>query len=127
MTARESWRSIPGAEDYLISDLGNVTHLLPGGVWRPIKASLNVKRDGSKGYLKVCLGRRRQEYVHILVVQVFIGQRPHGHDVDHIDHDRRNCALTNLRYRPIPENRADHWAAGVDWESWNRDAGRISA
>lgn len=120
----ERWRSIPGSEDYLVSDLGNIVHLLPNGTWRPIRATVNVKRDGSKGYLKVCLGRSRQEYIHILVVLAFVGVRPHGSDVDHVDHNRLNCRLSNLRYRPVHDNRGDQWREGVDWEAWDRDAGR---
>lgn len=117
----EQWRPVPGSPEYVVSDLGNVARLLSDGSRRPLKATQNRKRDGSLNYLKVCLGRARQEYVHNLVAYAFLGPRPDGHDVDHISHDRLDCSLANLRYRPVSENRGDWWA-GIKHDAWDADA-----
>ena len=43
--------------------------------------------------------------VHTLVLETFVGPRPDGHDADHIDGDRLNNRLENLRWLPAEENR----------------------
>ena len=70
---------------------------------RVLMPALNHKQN-RKGYLKVCLGSKVQAYVHQLVAEAFIGPCPPGHNVDHIDHDRWNNRVSNLRYLPKPEN-----------------------
>jgi len=60
------------------------------------------------GALAVTVSRSgRKRYVHVLVLETFVGPRPADHDGDHIDHDKFNNRLTNLRWRPVSENRAD--------------------
>jgi hypothetical protein len=59
-------------------------------------------------YLKVrlCLhGESRQICVHVLIAEAFIGARPVGHDVDHIDGNTMNNCASNLRYLPMQINR----------------------
>lgn len=106
----ERWASIPDAHDYLISDEGNLRHMLPGGRWRPLKAARNRRAPGSgnrtcePGWYKVCLGRSRQEYVHRLVWMAFRGVIPDDMQVDHIDNDRTNNSLTNLQLLTVADN-----------------------
>ena len=50
-------------------------------------------------------GIRKYYYVHSLVALAFLGEKPHRHDVDHIDKDRKNNNLTNLRYLSYKQNR----------------------
>lgn len=106
----ERWRSIPDAHDYLVSDEGNVRRMVDDGTWRQLRLCRN-----SAGYRKVDLWvdgddgrrRRRQEYVHRLVMAAFVGPCPDDHDVDHIDGNQLNNTLPNLRYRLAEENRWD--------------------
>ena len=44
-------------------------------------------------------------YCHILVAKAWIGLRPEGCEVDHIDGNIRNCAASNLEYVTPEENR----------------------
>lgn len=108
----ERWRSVPDAHDYLVSDEGRVLHLLPDGSWRPLKGARN-----NKGYRKVDLWvddasrpsgrRRRQEYIHNLVLLAFVGPRPEDHHGDHVNGNQLDNTLPNLRWRLAEENSFD--------------------
>lgn len=117
----EVWRAIPGYEGaYEASDLGrlrslsrsvrcNAGHRLAEG------QALNPSvRNPAKRYLSVNLHRKnraRPTYVHRAVTAAFLGPIPDGMQVDHIDGDRQNNTLTNLRYVTGSENiRAAHSA-----------------
>lgn len=97
----ERWVVCTRSPLYEVSDQGRVRRKDTG---RLLKPTQNHKQ-GKVGYLKVCLGRRCQAYVHQLVAEAFLGPRPPEHDVDHIDWDRMNNAVANLRWLPQTENR----------------------
>lgn len=103
---QERWIEISGTEGrYSVSDMGRVR-----GPLRVLRAA-----PGNTGYVVVKLrrfGTRRTCLVHCLVAEAFIGPRPEGHDVDHIDRNRANPSAANLRYRPTRENRADRVSSG---------------
>ena len=61
--------------------------------------------------------------LHGLVARAFIGKAPPGHTVDHIDLNRSNNALANLRYRTQAQQIAHSYATNPDRES---NAGRLS-
>lgn len=59
------------------------------------------------GYFFVGLrrdGRSHNRKVHALVAEAFIGPRPCGLDVNHIDGDKRNNRVENLEYVTRQEN-----------------------
>lgn len=89
-----TWREIPRSGGYQASDSGDSRS--PSG--RVLKQSKN-QRD----YMRVSLGRARQDYVHRLVMEAFVGPA-NGRDVDHIDNDPTNNHLSNLRYVTHAEN-----------------------
>ena len=89
----EIWKAVPGAEAYQVSSLGRVkkgariyalTRNTPNGYYR---ASINGKKI----------------YVHRLVAEVFIG-RGEG-EVDHIDGNKINNSVENLRWVTPSENK----------------------
>jgi hypothetical protein len=101
MTAEE-WRSIPGyAGQYEVSNLGRVRSLL---VWRGVTPPrlLHAATNGA-GYAVVHLGGGTQ-YVHSLVAEAFLGPRPVGHEVRHLDGSRTHNVLTNLAYGTSSRN-----------------------
>ena len=57
----------------------------------------------TNGYPRVEMGGH-DVFVHDLVAEAFIGQRPNGWEVDHIDGDRSNSAVGNLQYVTRAEN-----------------------
>lgn len=109
----EEWRPVPGYErTYEVSSLGRVKSLprrgTRGGV---LKAS-----PTHDGYLQLTLvqdGARRQWKIHHLVVAAFLGPRPDGHQIRHLDGNGRNNSASNLRYGTGSENILDEVAHGT--------------
>ncbi len=113
----EEWRSVVGYEaHYAISNFGRV-YSLPryrrgkSGAPTRVKGRYMKTRINSAGYEDVLLRKdnerttRSQHFtIHKLVALAFLGARPEGHQVDHIDSNRLNNRLENLRWLPALEN-----------------------
>lgn len=100
-TVKEEWEQIPDY-NYAVSNLGNVKHIGSG--------KLRKLQPCPKGYLKVDLWKsneRKMFHVARLVLLVWIGKCPDGHEVAHNDGDRSNNHLTNIRYATRLENAQD--------------------
>jgi len=112
--ASEDWRPVPEYEGiYLVSNLGRVLSAprrrTRGGVLRP---KLN-----KRGYLAVNLvaeGKQRTHEIHRLVASAFLGPRPEGSEVRHLDGDSLNCRIGNLSYGTRSENNLDRGRHGTD-------------
>lgn len=123
IAASEDWRSVIGFESfYDVSSLGRVRSIAPGRTRRRriLKPLLNL------GYELVDLranGRRRMAKVHALVLDAFVGPRPVGMVINHIDFNRRNNHVTNLEYVSQRQNVLHSMNAGRlrpptgDWRS----------
>ena len=64
------------------------------------------------GYLQVCLckdGKRKTHLIHRLVAQAFLGECPYGYHVDHLDFNKENNSVDNLRYLQASVN-AGRWS-----------------
>lgn len=96
------WRDVEGYPGYQVSDLGFVKSKKTG---RPLKSAYNC------AYHRVSLSyapwKFRTVSVHRLVAKAFL-QNPHNLPiVDHIDRDRNNNALSNLRWVDLTQSRAN--------------------
>jgi hypothetical protein len=100
---QENWLPIPNYEGlYEISDLGKVKSL-PNKTHKNIKI-LNPSYD-KNGYLRVDLYKNKKNKtskVHRLVMLSFIGESELA--IDHIDGNKQNNRLDNLRYCTNREN-----------------------
>lgn len=101
----EIWRTIPGQENYEASNLGRIRRVAPGRKTFVGKV-LACQRVGT-GYRSTALvrdGKAVRHYVHRLVMLAFVGPPPSRHEVNHIDGDKTNNALSNLEYVTRSEN-----------------------
>lgn len=114
----EVWVPVSGyAGLYEVSSLGRVRSLdrvveIRGlNRKRPLRGRVLKPKYASCGYLQVALSaenKQRYAYIHTLVCEAFIGPRPSkGHQVDHINADRTDNRLSNLRWVTTKENHAN--------------------
>lgn len=97
---KEEWRTIPGFEDYAVSDLGRIKRIRAGGPNAKVGRILSPGSNGN-GYRIASLsvhGKTKYAQVHRLVMLAFVGQCPAGMEVNHKDSVRHNNALVNLEY-----------------------------
>lgn len=97
-STEEIWKDI-GIQKYAISNFGNIKG--SDGI-RLLKPYYN-----RKGYINIYLynnGIRKHKKIHQLVLEAFVGQRPNGFDIDHINRIRNDNRLENLRYCTRSEN-----------------------
>jgi hypothetical protein len=91
----EEYRKIKGYENYSVSNYGNIRNDVTGKI---LKASLN-----GQGYKRVRLNGKTIK-VHRLVSEAFIPNANNKKYIDHIDNDRTNNNVNNLRWVTIQEN-----------------------
>lgn len=96
----EEWRPVVGYEGlYEVSSLGRVKRVALHPIRGTAGKVLTPKEDA---YLRVTLfrndGKRYCYGIHALVAAAFVGPRPTGHLVDHIDENKRNNHADNVQY-----------------------------
>lgn len=102
----EEWRAVPGHPNHRVSSEGRV--------WSGLKGPGRILRSAvdQYGYPIVSLWdpverRGQSRRVHILMLEAFVGPRPPGAVIRHLDSDPANCVLTNLAYGTHSENGLD--------------------
>ena len=89
-------------EDYEISNLGNIRRKLNNGNFKIINGS--IQNRGYRYFQLIRDGKRINHFYHHLVAKHFIGERPDKYDIDHIDRNKLNNNVNNLRYISHKEN-----------------------
>ena len=127
---KEEWRPILGYEGfYEVSSFGRIKSL-PKKVGKGSGFTITNEKVlsphiHSSGYCKVSLylhGKQKTVSVHRLVLEAFVGKSDLS--VDHIDSDKSNNAISNLRYCTQRQNVHHHFLntnkssryIGVYWE-----------
>jgi len=96
----EEWRPVANFEGYCVSNLGRVRS--ERGEGRVLKY-----KDNGKGYLTVSLSKNnvvQTTYIHRLVAEAFIPNPDDKKCVDHIDRNKQNNVISNLRWATYSEN-----------------------
>lgn len=83
-------------EDYIISEDGNIINAHTGRILKP--------RYNNKGYGRVQIGGK-DYFIHRLVANQYIPNPENKEQVNHIDGDKRNNAVSNLEWVSNKENR----------------------
>ena len=95
----EEWKPF---QSYEISNWGNVRSntIKSGGKL----LSCSIQNKGYKYFQQHINGKRFNHFIHQLVAKLFIGERPDGLVIDHIDRNPLNNKVDNLRYVTQAEN-----------------------
>ena len=92
----EEWRPVVGYENlYNVSNQGRMMSLKCG------RSKIMKTPNNSKGYAQVCLMKDNSKLVHRvhrLVAKAFLEENPTKKEIDHIDRNRSNNRVENLRY-----------------------------
>lgn len=108
----EVWKEVEGYENYEVSNMGRVRsvdrEVYQEGIGiRKLKGRTVKPWNNGNGYYKVCLGSYRTpdgkrkhptEFVHRLVAKAFLDNPNNFKDVDHINYDRADNRVSNLRW-----------------------------
>jgi len=111
----ENWKTITEYPNYEVSDLGHIRR-----VGR--KHNLKPFYDSLQEYGRVMLFNekgKRKIMVHILVAQAFLGERPEGVEIDHLNTNLKDNRAENLAYVSARQNRANPVT------KFNREVARI--
>ncbi len=94
----ETYKQIEGFENYSVSDYGNVRNDKTGRI---------LKGKSTRGYIQVCLMKHKVKHsklIHKLVATAFLLNPENKKCVDHIDNNKHNNNLINLRFATHSQN-----------------------
>lgn len=110
----EIWSAIPNHDGWEASNLGRIRSVDKSVLVQAkdgrkpcrmfFKGRVLVGRVNGSGYRYVNLTNNTSYNVHRIVAETFLGPRPTGCVINHIDGDKQNNSLTNLEYTTVLEN-----------------------
>ena len=117
-------REIPGYEGfYAANEKGEIISLVKKQGTRPGRVLKPTKNPNGYVYYTLCVNYKKLTRTgHSLVAAAYLGPRPEGMDVMHINHDRKDNRPANLRYGSRSENILASVAAGnYRWKDHVKD------
>ncbi len=124
MNQQEIWRCCgeTSQRTYRVSSFGNVQSLTKvNGKFKNLKPCPNTT-----GYLRVNINHKFIPIAH-LVIKAFIGERPDGYHIDHIDRNRHNNRSDNLRYCSPAANTLNRSEKGFGFQISDKERQRLKA
>lgn len=117
----EIWKSVVGYEGrYEVSNYGRIRTLVnsKGKLANPAIREL----EEHNGYLRVMISKplagakriQQTKFVHCLVLEAFVGPRPKGKQCAHLNGDRKDNRLENLKWVSKTENERHKIIHGTD-------------
>lgn len=115
LITNESWLPVVGYEGlYSISSRGRLRSerriVKVGNHTKIVSERIKKTPPNQDGYPTARLSREGQSrtvYIHDLVTQAFIGDKPDGQQVRHLDDRKLNCRTTNLAFGTRSDNGLD--------------------
>ena len=108
---KEVWKDIKGYEGlYQISNLGRVKSIARMMKNRKCEEIIKVPSLTNRGYyrLPLCkMGKIKYFHIHRLVAEAFIPNNEKKPTVDHINRDKLNNCVNNLRWATYKEQRSN--------------------
>lgn len=96
--AIELWRGVPGLDGVMVSNWGHF-------IGRRGRLLTRAPHHAGYRYMVVHINTKRTSLSHHgMVAAAFLGPRPDGLVIDHIDRNKLNNAVENLRYCTSAEN-----------------------
>lgn len=100
-----------GYEDvYKVNSFGDVINYKTG-----LKRKLQVKSPGYPTLILSKNGKNRRFRIYKLVAEAFIGERPKGFHINHIDGNKLNNHFSNLEYVTQSQNCKHAWDNGLNY------------
>lgn len=87
-----------------IKDHSNYLIYPDGRIYSKIGKGRFLKYDLRRGYFCLCLGKKNRKLVHRLVAEHYIPNPDNKPEVDHIDRNKLNNNVNNLRWATKSEN-----------------------
>lgn len=110
---QETWKPIPGYPNYEASDLGRVRRTTDTSRYLSGYVLTSYVRNGRYPEVGLCEGGHSTNiFVHQAVVLAFVGPPPAGMEIRHLDGDKLNCRLDNLKYGTHKQNSEDRYRLG---------------
>lgn len=109
------WRVLARNCNYAVSRDGRVARITPARgarVGRILRSHKNI--GGYPTVVLYCNNLDRPTMVHILVAEEYLGPRPDGYQINHIDGDKSNNCADNLEYVTRSENQKHAYANGLN-------------